>query len=375
METGDIHILLVDDDPDDAFIISKMLKDSSRTGQNFLVSTAGTLHEGIAYLQKIPAQVIILDLSLPDSQGIDTFRQFYAAARHLPIIVCSGLSDEDVALKAIREGAQDYLMKGKIDQIQFQQVIRFALERFNVEKMRSEFVSMVVHELRSPLVVAGEFLDLTVKGTFGELNDEQSKYLQLVKKTLGRLNHVIDDLLDLTRLELGSIELKLSRFDLADLLRKTVLFYQEHANRLNLKLTLQAPERYDITGDEEKIEQLFVNLISNALKFTQKGTVEVELRDNDTHVHCIVRDTGPGISEEKIGKIFDKFRQFGRSKTEKGEKGSGLGLAICKGIVAAHQGDIRVESKVGDGSAFIVSLPKLQENPDDSASENPVKPA
>ncbi len=358
MNSDDIYILLVDDDEDDALLIRKMLERSSREGQMFKVAVAGTLAEAMRLLQEVPTQVILLDLSLPDSRGIETFRQMYTLARHLPIIICSGLNDEAIALRAIREGAQDYLTKGKISQIQFQQVIRFALERFNLEKMRTEFVSMVVHELRSPLIVAGEFLDLTVKGTFGNLNGEQTKYLQLVKKTLGRLNHVIDDLLDLTRLELGHIELKKTYFDLAALLRKTLLFYQEHAKRLNLMLKLKTPEHCFVTADEEKLEQVFVNLLSNALKFTAKGSVEVELTDGPENVTCMVRDTGPGLSAEKIDKIFDKFRQFGRTKTEKGEKGSGLGLAICKGILAAHQGDIRAESKVGEGSSFIITLPK-----------------
>lgn len=227
-----------------------------------------------------------------------------------------------------------------------------------LDKMKDEFVSVVAHELRSPLSVIHEAAALIMDGLAGPVSEQQKGYIEMVRRTADRLIHITNDLLDLAKIEAGKIVLNFEPMDIISAARQACEGSRLRANKKGLEIREEFPaERLQITADYDKLSQVMVNLLTNAVKFTQKGSVTFEIKDLGGEVQCAVRDTGPGIAEENLSRLFNKFEQFGTQATS-GEKGTGLGLVISKGIVEAHGGRIWAESQPGKGSSFIFVVPK-----------------
>jgi signal transduction histidine kinase len=203
-----------------------------------------------------------------------------------------------------------------------------------------------------------EGVNLLLDKVTGQINQEQEKILGIARGNIERLTRIINDLLDISKIEAGRIELKKDIIDIGDLIGQVVFSFGPKAKEKGLELRMNIPrEKVEIYADKDKITQVLTNLIGNALKFSEKGYAEVSLRELEDKLECAVSDTGLGISSEDIPKVFDKFSQFGRSPGS-GEKGTGLGLSIAKGIVEMHKGNIWFESELGKGSKFIFTLPK-----------------
>ncbi len=229
-------------------------------------------------------------------------------------------------------------------------------QRILAEKLREEFIHTLTHEIRTPLAVIREGISQAVEGFLPEA--EERGVLRLSLRAADRLRRMVDDLLDLSKMELGKMPLLKEKVDLAAVVREVCAEFAGMARQrgLELKQSFQSG-RIEVFGDPDKLTQVFTNLIGNALKFTCQGGVEVTLSDTGDAVECAVSDTGCGITEENLPRVFEKFRQFGAPMNGKG-KGTGLGLAICKAIVELHGGVIRVEDR-HPGAAFIFTLPKL----------------
>ncbi|HOW59175.1 MAG TPA: PAS domain-containing protein [Candidatus Omnitrophota bacterium] len=230
------------------------------------------------------------------------------------------------------------------------------LEKLN--RLKTDFVSIVAHELRNPLGILREASSLILDGLVGTVVTEQKPYLEMVKKTSERLIHITNDLLDLAKIEAGKIELHMESFDLPVLIREVRRGVELRATKKGIQMFEKFPEEgLFVTADSEKINQVMMNLLSNAVKFTDRGSITIEVKNLGEEALCAVEDTGPGISKEDIAKLFSKFEQFGKP-TKSADKGSGLGLTIAKSIVEAHGGRMWVESELGQGSRFIFTLPK-----------------
>uniref|UniRef100_A0A7C4EJF5 histidine kinase n=1 Tax=Fundidesulfovibrio putealis TaxID=270496 RepID=A0A7C4EJF5_9BACT len=244
-----------------------------------------------------------------------------------------------------------------------------------LERLKSGFLSSVSHELRTPLTSIMGFVKLIAKD-FSRLfmPDAQDarhakaerllRNLDIVDKEAERLTRLINDVLDLTRIESGKMPWRDTPLSLAELAADALMAVQGRLeNRPEVVVTLDvSPEQPPVLADRDRILQVFINLLDNALKFTEEGSVNVESRPGaDGDVMLCVTDTGPGISPEEAEKIFDKFHQHDRKDTLKDKpKGTGLGLAICKHIVEHYGGRIWVEPASGGGSAFCFTLPKVQ---------------
>ncbi len=241
--------------------------------------------------------------------------------------------------------------------------IREELERSNVElkkldQLKSDFVSAVSHELRTPLSIAKEGVSLVLDKIPGDINEKQAKILVAAQDSMSRLARIIDDLLDISKIESGKIRLNMIEIDMADLVRNVVSTFEQRAKGKNIALETRLPEgKVALHADEDKMIQVLTNLIGNAMKFTEKGRIEVSLDDRGGEVECVVSDTGIGISKEDISRVFEKFQQFGR-KASGGEKGTGLGLAIAKGLIDLHNGKIWIESEFGKGTTVTFTIPK-----------------
>ncbi len=228
-----------------------------------------------------------------------------------------------------------------------------------LDQLKSDFVSMVSHELRSPLSITKEGLSLVLDGVTGTINARQSKILTTSKNSIDRLARIINSLLDISKIESGRVELKKQSVDMEALIRNVAVEFENQAKDkgLELRVNLTNAKGLSLYIDEDRIIQVFTNLISNSIKFTEEGHIDVSLVQRKNEVEFTVSDTGVGFAAEDLPRVFTKFLQFGRTAGV-GGKGSGLGLSISKGIIDLHRGKIWVESEVGKGSKFIFSLPK-----------------
>lgn len=232
-----------------------------------------------------------------------------------------------------------------------------ALEK--LDQLKSDFVSTVSHELRTPLSITKEGISLILDGVTGSINPNQEKVLITSRNNIDRLARIINSLLDISKIEAGNVELKKKNVNLGVLIKNVFATFENMAAQKELEMRLNLPKErgQDLYVDEDKIVQVFTNLIGNAIKFTEKGYIEVSLAPRENAVEVTVSDTGVGISAEDLPKVFNKFLQFGRTAGG-GEKGTGLGLSIAKGLIELHGGKIRVESELGKGTKFIFTLPK-----------------
>jgi len=234
-----------------------------------------------------------------------------------------------------------------------------AAEELN--RIKSEFVSVVSHELRTPLAIIKEAVMLLLDGVTGDISDKQKEVLRKAENSVRRLNGIIEDLLDVARIETGRLKLHYSLVNLNDLLKESADFFKKQAQDKGVRLEYVLPkEQVNIFLDHNRINQVITNLTANALKFTEEdGSIRIELKCLEDKVRLCFEDTGIGIAKTDIAKLFNKFTQV-TNNPEARSKGVGLGLSIAKELVNAHGGQIWVESKLGVGSKFYWTLPRLR---------------
>ena len=231
-----------------------------------------------------------------------------------------------------------------------------------LDKMKSDFVSNVSHELRTPLTLIKGSVENMLDGLTGALNEKQIRYLVRIKSNTDRLSRLINDLLDLSRIESGRVEVRPTRLPLTALAEEVAEHLKPLATEKLIRIEVPCPDPSATAwADRDKVTQVLVNLIGNAVKFTPpEGKVTVAIEKNGhEYVQIAVADTGPGILPEEMNKIFAKFYQLANIDKQK-PKGSGLGLAISKALVEMQGGKIWVESEMGRGSTFYFSLPAQQ---------------
>jgi len=229
---------------------------------------------------------------------------------------------------------------------------------------KSEFLANMSHELRTPLNAIIGFSEVLGERMFGELNEKQAEYTEDILSSGRHLLSLINEILDLSKVEAGRMELEVATFDLPLAIDNARTFVRERATKHGINLDVTVDERLgDFVGDERKIKQILLNLLSNAVKFTPEGgRIGIKARQADGSVEISVSDTGIGISHEDQAKIFEEFRQVGSDYAHKVE-GTGLGLTLAKKFVELHGGRIWVESEVGKGSTFSFTLPERSSPP------------
>lgn len=236
-------------------------------------------------------------------------------------------------------------------------------EAKKIEIAKDEFLAMITHELKTPLVPIQGYADILLGGHLGQLNKNQKERIEIIKSSSASLLQLVSDLLDAQKLELGQLRIKAQTNNIKSTIEKTIAVMVPQAMTDQIELTHNAKEDIYALYDDERISQVLTNLIKNGLKAVQPktGKVEVLLEDSQNNIKISVRDNGRGIPADAINKIFRKFYQVDTSTTrEKG--GSGLGLSICKGIIETHGSHIGVESELGRGSTFSFTLPKSQKS-------------
>ncbi len=228
------------------------------------------------------------------------------------------------------------------------------------DRLKSDFLSTVSHELRTPLSIISEGISICLGEIAGKITNEQKEIMINIEESIEYLKRLIRDLLDLSKIEANKIDLYRTSFDLCEIVRKIRNDFEPKTGEAQITLQIDQPDKpIKLFADKDKIKQIFNNLISNAIRFTDPGgNITIAVKELKDCIECRVSDTGIGIAKKDIPKLFSKFEQIGRAKTS-GYKGTGLGLPITKGLIEKHEGKITVESEVGKGTSFIFTLKKV----------------
>ena len=231
-----------------------------------------------------------------------------------------------------------------------------------LDRLKSMFLASMSHELRTPLNSIIGFTGILLMEMAGKLNPEQKKQLEMVKGSASHLLELINDILDISKIESGKVDLSIESFDLMEVVREVLTSIQPLAENKGLQLSSEGAETIQIESDRRRIKQILMNLTGNSVKFTDKGSIQIHVKClNDHTVSVEVKDTGIGIREEELGKLFQPFQQIDMTSTKKYE-GTGLGLYLTQKIVTHLHGKISVVSTYGEGSIFTFTLPmKWQE--------------
>ena len=242
-------------------------------------------------------------------------------------------------------------------------------ELTHLDQLKSDFMATMSHELRTPLTSVIGYSDMLLSGVTGELNEKQGQFVESILKNGEHLLNLINDVLDLTKIEAGKLELNLEPVDLRSALLGVLPIVKPRAADKRIKISTFLPtDLPPVQADAAKLNQVLLNLLTNAIKYThESGNVSVEARPKEELVEIWVSDTGIGITQEDIDKIFHRFTQVD-SSASRSQGGTGLGLAITKELVELHGGEIKVVSKLGKGSSFVFTLPISQEPADHLAA-------
>jgi signal transduction histidine kinase len=370
MKTRALKVLLVEDNAGDARLLREMFT-TERPGSIELTHLM-RMSEALVHLAKGGVDIVLLDMGLPDGHGLDTVRRARAVAPDVPLVVLTGLDDEALAAEAMKEGAQDYLIKGQIENRALPRALRHAIERHRMQaetdhirtnqlQFKDEFLSHVSHELRSPLTAIYQFVTILQDGLAGEVNLEQHQHLSIVLRNVKQLQAMINDLLEVTSVQAGKLLIQLERTSMVEAIAYTVDTLRGTASGKGIAFAAPtAGALPDVWADPTRIRQILIILMDNAIKFTPaNGQVQIQVRRWETDPGFLlveVVDTGCGISADKTELIFERLFQVSDA-SEAGRKGLGLGLHICKELVSRQGGEIWASSVPGEGSTFSFTLP------------------
>lgn len=316
---------------------------------------AGTLAEGLAHVAAERFDVVLLDLGLPDAEGIDVVEQLRAAAPPLPIVVLSGRAEVDTALESMRRGVQEYLVKGQAEDVLLPRAIRYAIERKRSQDLEQLLVGIVSHDLRNPLNTISLAQQLLSRSP--NISAEERRNLDRIVKAAARATRLVSDLMDVTRLRMsGTLPMVCLRADLNEAARRVVdEFCGSHPHR---KILLEeASGDAGAWADPTRVEQAIGNLIANALQHgKQDSPISVQVAPDEAWVTVAVRNDGEPIPRDLIPRLFEPLVRVSRSGSA--HSGIGLGLFICSHIVKAHGGRMEVNSTAEAGTEFRFSIPR-----------------
>jgi signal transduction histidine kinase len=355
-----IRILLVEDSAPYARLMRERLRDQTELE---IVATSESLAAAIDAVRSHAPHVAVLDLGLPDSEGVATVDAFHAAHPRLPLVVLSGQDSVDVAVEAMRHGAQEYLVKGSDDATLLTRIARLAIERKRLADAEQLLVGVVSHDLRGPL----QTIVLSCELLMAEIQDPARLWVMRALAAVRRANGLVDDLLDATRARLGGL-LPIDRapVDLSRLIEHATEDQRARARDRVIEAVL--PATLIVNCDGKRMAQVINNLLGNAVQHSPSGsTVRIVLRADGGDAsgdrrgcEISVHNTGPAIPKDLRAKIFEPLERISANTNHS----IGLGLYIVHQIVHAHRGAITVESTAADGTTFRVWLPAAPANGD-----------
>lgn len=328
--------------------------------------------------------VILLSYDLPGSNGLELLIDLQYKELSGPVIMMVNARDKEFAPQAIREGAFDCVVREKGFEEGLPVIMHNAMAVFHaarererlqkeivakkteleaanrklqqLDKIKSGFVSNVAHEFRTPLMIIKGNIDLVNKGGLGTIVSAQKEMLDSALNVVNRLSRLVNDLLDISKIESGKMELKKEPVDMNNIIEENLTIFDKVIKDKKQKLEKDLTKGLSmVRADKDKITQVFVNLLNNAIKYTpESGSITVKTVSLEHEIMVEISDTGEGVAPDNLDKIFDKFTRVTAEKKE----GTGLGLPIAKDMVSLHNGRMWVKSELGKGSQFYFTLPK-----------------
>jgi signal transduction histidine kinase len=360
------HILVVDDSPDNLFLVQTILEE-----EGYEISLAEDGRVALDLIDQSPPDLVLLDVMMPEMDGFEVTKRIRENPKlpFMPILLITAF-DQPSVVKGLDSGADDFIRKPvEVDELlaRVRSLLRLKHsvdERDQIARQREDFVSWMTHDLRTPIVAAERMLMLFQQGALGELSSGMQEAITTMARSNRNLLAMVNTLLEVYRYEAGRKTLIFSPINLQEVGEEVIQELSPLADEKKLSLKYQIGENVNtkVVGDRLELHRVFTNLIGNAIKFTDTGSVEVRL-SNSPHgsepytswLIIEVQDTGPGISPEDQKILFERFRQGSHKRS-----GSGLGMHLSRKIVEAHQGTVEVKSELGKGSLFIVRLPTHQ---------------
>lgn len=361
-----IKILLIEDSPSDADLLQEYIDDIDNLKIN--VIHVQLLGEAEIILAKENIDVVLLDLNLPDASGLDTVKRTYAVANDVPIVVLSGLVDEDMALEAVRQGAQDYLVKGQITSNLLIRTLRYSIERKQMERQLSLYTEelearnreldaysyTIAHDLQNPIASLFIYTHMIRSAVKNVDDDKLLNRIDKLETIIEKMSSMINQLLHLARLRDPASDV--TSVDMVKIARASIKRFEIQTADKNINIILDE-NLPSALGHPAWIEEVFANLIGNAVKYMDTDcstrTITITSTQQDTVSRFIVEDTGPGIKQKDQAHLFEMFTRVDTRQTA----GFGLGLTIVQRIITQLNGQVGVESTLGEGSRFWFTLP------------------
>ncbi len=366
-----IKVLLVEDSAFDAELVNSVL--SLAVAVKFENTHVDSLGAAVDILNQQRFDAVLLDMFLPDSKGIDTIKSVKKLSGDSPVVILSAAKDTELAVQALKEGADDFLVKGQTKLSNLPRVIRYAIERMRIKlelaearkeaeeatKLKDKFVSLVAHDLKSPFAAILGLLSIIDEDKENPVHPYHKELIGNILESARRQTGMINELLNISRLQTGQMTLEKRFMDAQIIAHSAISGAQYLADKKGVVLRNDVKPGSRIYADLDLYLEVLKNLITNSVKFTNRGD-EVRLYTPDADkTSIIVEDTGVGIPEKILPKLFKHEVKTSTPGTN-GEKGTGLGLPFCHEIMAAHGGSISVESVEGKGAVFCVKLPDVK---------------
>jgi signal transduction histidine kinase len=368
-----IDVLVVDDEPGIRSGVSRILRNFTVTypfleddiGFNIVEAASG--EEAIDIIKSQPPAIVLLDNKLPGIQGIEVLEYINANQPNILVMMITSYASLELAVKATNIGAYDFVpkpftpqeLKASMENIAKHFFLRRMTRKLHKEgkQVRFQFLTVLSHELKSPLNAIEGYLRMMQEKQAGEKVDDYAEPIERSLSRIQAMRNLIMDLLDLTHIESGKRRRDLREIDLVLVAKSALDTMTPMAIQRDIKLELVNDEPQTIYADSDDMEILLNNLISNAVKYNVRGGwVKCEVGHTEGNIYCKVSDSGIGIQEEDIPKLFQEFSRI-KNPQSKNVSGSGLGLSIVKKILELYGAEIKVESKLGEGSMFTMLFP------------------
>lgn len=377
MTESSYHILLVEDNPGDALLLEDMLLDAPVI--SFDIDVVERCDAAIEALSQKVYDVILLDLSLPDSHGIETVERIRTINTETPLIVLTGLSDEAVGLATLQAGAQDYLIKNELETHLVVRAIRFAIERQRAEQatrdweltrmellkereisdLKSQFITLVSHEFRTPLTIINTSSELLERYGDKLSVEKRNKHLGNIRESIQHITGLLDDVVLAGNVQTGTIRIEYQSFDLQQYLQEIIQTFQNSIHPTQNILFLPVGNHEKVISDKHLLHEIVWNLLTNAVAYSPpESKIMIQLKTGEESSMIQVSDQGIGIPKEDQERIYNVFY---RGSNISNRSGTGLGLYIAKHCLDLLGGAIQFESEQKKGTTFYVTVPNSPE--------------